>query len=142
MDSAFKLPVHITYRQPSWLPIALMISHIGAIICIFTVPVPSWLTVVLSTMVLAGLLWSLSVYLRYRYLLPPRRLILNAGDEWKLVDERGARNITLLPGAFVHPRLLVLRFTDNSRGYSFILTPTTVEGNTLRRLRVRLRFVM
>ena len=68
------------------------------------------------------------------------RLILNSSDEWTLVDERGDRPIKLLPGAFVHPRLLVLRFSDDDRKYSIILTPTMLDRDILRRLRVRLRF--
>lgn len=140
MDSAFALPIRITYRPPSWLLIALITSHTGAIISVFAVPVPFWLKALLSAAVLAGLMRSVLDYLRYRYRTSPRRLILNAGDEWTLADEQGEQNITLLPGAFVHPRLLVLRFAAGRRRYVFILCPSTVDRNTLRRLRVRLRF--
>ena len=94
----------------------------------------------MTTIVIAGLLWSLPRYVYNRYRTDPIRLILNTSDEWKLVDERGDRSIKLLPGAFVHPRLLVLSFRDNGRNCSFILTPSTLDEDMLRRLRVRLLF--
>lgn len=140
MDRAFELPIHITYRPPAWLAITLIISHVGAIICIFVLPVPPWIKVSLTAVVMAGLLRSLSRHLHDSYRSDPSQLILNASDEWILVDERGDRSIMLLPGAFVHPALLVLRFRDNGRINTCILAPSTVNGDILRRLRVRLRF--
>lgn len=140
MDGAFELPIHISYRPPAWLLIFLSISHLGAIICIFAVPVPSWLGVLIATAIVGSLLWSLSRHFYYRYRSVPVRLILNASDDWSLADERGDRAIRLLPGAFVHPCLLVLRFRDNGRSRSFILTPSTLDEDMLRRLRVRLLY--
>ena len=140
MERAFELPIHITYRPPLWLLPALVISHVGAIICIFSLSVPPWMQAGMTTIVIAGLLWSLPRYVYNRYRTDPIRLILNTSDEWKLVDERGDRSIKLLPGAFVHPRLLVLSFRDNGRNCSFILTPSTLDEDMLRRLRVRLLF--
>jgi len=140
MDSAFELPIHISYRPPAWLAFVLIINHFGAIICIFIVPVPVWVKVIIITAILAGLIWSLYGYLHDRYVLPVRRLILNSCDEWKLVDKQGDRTIKLLPGAFVHEHLVVLRFKDGRRHYSFILSPSSVNRDVLRRLRVRLRF--
>ena len=140
MDSAFELPILITYRPPLWMAITLVISHVGAIICIFTVPVPPWIRFLIVTAVISSFLWTLSRYLSYRYRTEPVRLILNSSDDWTLADERGDRPISLFPGAFVHPRLLVLRFRDNRRSCSFILTRSNMDADMLRRLRVRLRF--
>ena len=140
MDSAFELPIHISYRPPSWLAIALIINHIGAIICIFIVAVPVWVAAIITTAVMAGLIRSLSGYLHDRRVLPARQLILNSSNQWRLVDAHGDRRIRLLPGAFVHEQLLVLRFQDDRRRVSFILSPASVNRDVLRRLRVRLRF--
>ena len=141
MDSAFELPIHISYRPPSWLVVALIISHFGAIICVFYIPVPFWIKAATSLAVIVCLLRSLSGYWRYKYTLPAIQLIFNSSDEWTLIDDQGDRPVRLQQGAYVRPGLLVLRFQDNGRRHSFILTPATVDGDILRRLRVRLRFV-
>lgn len=140
MDSPFELPIHIAYRPPGWLAIVLSISHCGAIICIFAVPVPPWSKIALLAVICVSLLWSLYRVLHRRYVAPPIMLILNTTNEWRLADRRDARPITLLPGAFVHPGLLVLRFKDGRRICPVILTPGMLKREVFRRLRVRLRY--
>lgn len=140
MDSAFELPIQIAYRPPGWLVLALSISHSGAIICIYALPVPLWLKAAMVVVICISLLRSLYQFLNSRYIVPPIKLILNAADEWRLADRRDTRPVILLPGALVHPLLLVLRFKDGRRIYPVILTPGTLNRAVFRRLRVRLRF--
>ena len=140
MDSAFELPIHIAYRPPGWLVIASIINHCGAIICIFAVPVPPWLKAAMVAVVGAGLFWSLYRFLHRRYITPSIMLILNSANEWRLVERGEARPIRLLPGALVHPLLLVLRFKDGRRVYPVVLTPGMLNPELFRRLQVRLRF--
>src|SRR3990172_9924182 len=109
MDGAFELPIHITYRPPGWLVVAVIASYV--------------------------VYWR--KYVLCEQLPPPLELILNSEDVWKLVDATGAREVQLLPESLVHPALLVLRFQERNRVHPFILTSRTVDRDVLRRLRVR-----
>lgn len=140
MESAFELPVHISYRPPGWLIFALTFTHTGAIICVFTVPVPVWLKGILILAIIISYSWYAFRYLACRKMRPPLLLIWNINDEWKLVDDAGVRDVRLLPGAVVHPAILVLRFEDGKQVHLFILTPWEVDKDILRRLRVRLLY--
>ena len=67
---------------------------------------------------------------------------LDGQDRWQLLREDGnALRLKRLPGSFVHPWLVVLRFKDeNGRVYSQALRADNMDAPSLRRLRVRLRF--
>lgn len=67
---------------------------------------------------------------------------LDGQDRWWLLREDGnALRLKRLPGSFVHPWLVVLRFKDeNGRVYSQALRADNMDPPSLRRLRVRLRF--
>ena len=141
MDSTFNLPLHFYYRQPRWILPYLVISHSGAILWVYTVTVPVWLKLCALIILSSSFLFYLKDHVSSRYLLNPVCLILNSEDEWTVVDEAGSREIELLPGSFVHPGLIILRFRDTDRRvHSFILDRNSADENTLRRLRVRLRF--
>lgn len=141
MEGAFKLPIHIHYHPPGWLFIVLTICHTGAIICVFTIPVLIWVKLMFFITIISSYLCYGKRYIKSRNLDIPVQLILTIDDEWKLIDEKGDRYVELLPGAYVHPGLVVLRFKDdNNKVYPFILTPVSVNRDILRRLRVRLRF--
>ena len=139
MDGAFELPIHLTYRPPRWLAVVLVLSHSATIICILALAVPVWLKLVTVAVVIGSCVGYWLKYIQCHQD-QPLQLILNSADEWKLVDEAGAREVQLLPQSLAHPALLVLRFRDGRRVQVFILTPRTVDRDILRRLRVRLRF--
>lgn len=140
MDSAFTLPIHITYRPPRWLAGALLAIHTATIICIFLTPVPILLQTVMIIAVAGSCIYYWRIFFVRKDLPAPVQLILSIKDVWTLVDSNGERNVQLLPESLVHPALVVLRFKDDRRTRAFILTPGTVNRDILRRLRVRLRF--
>ena len=67
---------------------------------------------------------------------------LDGQDRWWLLREDGkALRLKRLPGSFVHPWLVVLRFKDEKgRVHSQALRADNMDAPSLRRLRVRLRF--
>lgn len=141
MESRFNLPIHLDYYPPAWLFPVLTMGHTGAIICVFAVAVPSWLKLVIVSVISLSFFHYVKDFIAYRNPENRIRLILNIENEWKIIDCEGDREVMLLPGAYVHPLLMVLRFRDeNKQVKSFILTPGPMDRDSLRRLRVRLRF--
>jgi hypothetical protein len=140
MDGYFQLPIRIEYSPPGWLLPFLLVSHLGAIIIIFILPVPIWAKPVGVAIVVFALIHAWRRDLRCRSLPAPVLLVCNGNDEWVLSDAARSRTVELLPGSLVHPAMLVLRFRDGNHVHAFFLTPRTVNPDVLRRLRVRLRF--
>lgn len=71
-----------------------------------------------------------------------RRIVWQADGAWFLEDESGVvREAQLRPSSFVHPRLVILGFDFiRSKGRRYlVLCPDSMDLDTLRRLRVRLR---
>ena len=71
-----------------------------------------------------------------------RRIIWQADGAWFLEDESGVvREAQLRPSSYVHPRLVILGFDFvRSKGRRhLVLCPDSMDMDTLRRLRARLR---
>ena len=142
MDSAFKLPIHIYYRPPAWILPLLGFSHAGAIICVFSVAVPAlaqWLTFIL---LLASLIRHMHETTRSREPGTGIQLFIDSQDKWWIIDAHSAIQGQLLPAALVHPALVIVRVKLPDRIHALILTNGNVNADTLRRLRVRLRYPM
>ena len=118
----------------------LTFIHTGALVCLLLPVFPLWSKGVLALIVLCSYLIYTGLYIRARR--NPVELILSPDNEWRLVDrsrrDHNWSRMTLIPGAFVHPRLVVLNLKGAPGKFAFLLTPENVESNCLRRLRVRL----
>jgi len=71
-----------------------------------------------------------------------RRIVWQADGGWFLEDQSGVmREARLRPSSYVHPRLVILNFDlTRSKGRpSVVLCPDSMDTDTLRRLRGRLR---
>lgn len=70
-----------------------------------------------------------------------RRLVWMAENRWELSSsEGGNREACLLPAAYIHPFLVVLRFmTEDKRRCAVILPADGLDPDSHRRLRVLLR---
>ena len=141
MPNNFELPLFIPVRPSCWLVAVFYTAHIGAILALFASNIP----LVIQSLIMAGLLVSLfhghCLYIIQKNPASPVQLVLNQAGEWWLILSSGNTvPVVLKPMAFVHPLLVVLVFKDGSAAYSVILTPDTVDPDTFRRLRVRLRF--
>lgn len=142
MESPFILPIRIYYRPPGTLLLFLSIVHIISILCLLPLAIPVWTKGLLVLIILCS-------YFGYtRDFLHARRnrveLILQPDNEWRVVDisrkDQYWDRVKLIPGAFVHPRLVVLNLKGRAGRYCFLLTHGNVDADTLRRLRVRLRY--
>lgn len=140
MDSPFSRPIRIHYRPPRGLMIFLSLIHAGALAIIIPLHGPAWLRVFLALIIMGS-------YIIYcLWLMHARRgrleLIMKTDNQWQLLDHNSQHpslcEIKLVPGAFVHPWLVALKFRGPERAYTFLLTRENVAGDSLRRLRVRL----
>ncbi len=136
--SPFELPLLIHYRPSGQVAAFNSALHGGAVFCLFL----AQLSLAVSVLVTAVIVGHYGCYLQ-RVLYPqPLCLQLDRHDRWQLLQAgQEAVPLRLLPGALVHPRLLVLCFREpGGRTRCCVLTHDNLDAQTLRRLRVRLRW--
>ena len=141
MSNAFELPLRIRIYPPKWLAAGLIVSHLGAVAILGTVQIPSEAKVLLIIVIIISLIYVLRLYIWQKSKWSPLELILNDKEEWYLTLASGEIiQVDLRPGAFVHPILVILPFRHGIYFPTVILTPSSVDQDTLRRLRVRLKY--
>lgn len=125
-------------RQASVL---LVLTHGGGLAGVWVIDIPVSAKILLSLGVTAAGLYSVAVY-ALRCVGPAvTMLYCDANDRWQIRTKSGqTQPAVLLPGAYVHPLVTVLRFrrTDGKR----VCVPLVADGldrDDFRRLRVRVR---
>jgi toxin CptA len=120
----------------------LFVGHGGAIILLYFLALP----VVLRWFIAVGLVANLIVVLRKQSGRPGpgnvRALLWQAEGDWMLdIVGVGWQSAQLLPSTYAHPWLVVLNFRleEERRSRSVVLLPDAIDGDNLRRLRVRLQ---
>lgn len=138
MESPLELPIFIPYRPSRRVALFTTLVHAGAILCLFLTELP----LIVSGLPAIVILVHYSFYLR-RFLSPqPVSFKLDRYQRWQLLQEgKEAVDLKLLPGGFVHPRVVALCFKEPAGRTRFcVLTDDNLDEQTLRRLRVRLRW--
>lgn len=72
----------------------------------------------------------------------PRRVVCNGNGQWLLQDLDGEMlPAKLLPSSYLHPKLVILNFALEARPRrrNLVLCPDSLDAQTLRQLRARLR---
>ena len=138
----FEQVMRIAYRPSRMVFMVLAAAHILAFAGILLAEVSLWVKFFLAVLVASGLYKSCRDYSGQGGSDAKTELVLDARDSWYLInDKQDTVELTLRPAVFVHPVLIVLRFVDTQRKrHVFILTPDNLDKDSLRRLRVRLRF--
>ena len=130
--------------QPSrYLLIATVGVHGLALLVLPPLPVVWWIKVPVA---LAIMFQGLVTWRRYVMLSSPqavRGLIWIGANRWELLSSDGAlHEASLLPGTYIHPWLVVLRFLmdeEDKRSYAVVLPRDSLDPDSHRRLRVQLR---
>ena len=133
-----ELPIFIPCRPSIRVCLFNTLAHAGAIFCLVLADLPHLVTVLIG----AGVLTHYGFYL-IRFFSPENICFkLDGDDRWQLLRPgRAAVDLGLLPGALVHPKIVVLCFREpGGRTRSCVLTRDNLDAQTLRRLRVRLRW--
>lgn len=138
MDSPLELPIFISYRPPKRVVAFNTLVHAGAVFCLLLADVPQSVALLGGVGILVHVVFYLEGFLH------PETICfkLNRGERWQLLRAGcDAIDLELLPGALVHPRIVVLCFKEpGGRLRSCVLTHDNLDARTLRRLRVRLRW--
>jgi hypothetical protein len=131
--------LHVKLRPSRRLALALLFIHGGALALLPTVAAPPWLTLVFAFGVVASLVHALRKYALLRDKHAVVHVVWEAEGHWTLLYADGtAHAAELLPGAYVHPQLVVLNFRTETGKRSVVLLRDSVDAATLRRLRARL----
>jgi len=142
MDSPFTLPIRIYYRPPGSLFVFLSLIHVASLLYLLSLALPPWSRVLLALIILCSYTVYTRDFIRARH--KRVELILQPDNEWRIVDlnrsDLDSCKMTLIPGAFVHPLLVVLKLRGPLGHYTFLLTCENMDADSLRRLRVRLLY--
>lgn len=144
-------PLHLQAEVSRYLAIFLILIHLLALGVIWTMP--AW-TAWAKLSVCALIAYSLFHYwrLHIQRVLPNsvESAVFYAVNEWRVHTPSGSCFATLLDSSFITPWLCVLNLQADSKAtphwwqrrrvYTLILLPDSLPQETLRQLRVRLKF--
>ena len=121
--------------------VVLGVLQLGAAACAFATNLPLWARCLLAGWALLYGGYCIGLHGSRRAARAVVLLIWDRQGRWRLLRRDGTLlEAHLLPGAYVHPRLLLLPFRSASgRRVSVLVVPDMVPGDVFRRLRVRLR---
>ena len=138
VETPLERPIFIPYRPSKRICLFNSLAHAGAVFCLVLADIPHGLAGLFAAGVLAHYGYCLK-----QFLFPENICFkLDRGERWQLLrDNHEAVDLELLPGALVHPQLVVMCFKEpTGRTRSCVLTRDNLDAQTLRRLRVRLRW--
>ncbi|MEJ2650987.1 MAG: hypothetical protein P8173_04160 [Gammaproteobacteria bacterium] len=118
-----------------------MIVHGVALLVLPPLPVTWWIKLPLAVAVSAHWLVSWRRYARLSSPLAVKRLVWDGRNSWELCGgDHVSRRVDLLPNAYIHPMLVVLRFiAEDKHRYSAVLPWDSLDSDSHRRLRMKLR---
>lgn len=136
-------PLRLECRSSRWLVSAVAGVHGGALLALVPLPLAWWLKLLLMAGVVAQGVITWRRHVTFSSSRSVKRLVWTAENRWELCDAAGScREARLLPAAYVHPFLVILRFaTEDKRRCAVILPPDSIDPDTHRRLRVQLRLL-
>lgn len=143
MQNNFELPILITPQSFYWCKIWTMIMHLGAGVFMLISALPWFWKIPLLVPIVYGYFLMSGKYCHAQHPDSVLQIYFNDTDEWWLTTAAGnTAQAQLVTPCFVHPWLVVLSFKSGSwwKRYHVILTPVSADADSLRRLRVRLRF--
>jgi len=115
--------------------------HGTALLVLLPLPLMWWIKALMAAAVAVQ---GIVIWRRHVSLSAPsavKRLVWAGENRWELFGADGAsREVRLLPAAYVHPWLVILRFTtEDKRRCAVILPPDSLYPDSHRRLRMQLR---
>jgi hypothetical protein len=138
-STAFATPLNLELRPSRRLAGFLLAAHGGALALLPFTSLPLWAMITVGLAVLASLTRLLPRFATLGHPDAVTRLVWPAGDEWQLSSRGGQQDSgVLLPGAYVHPSLVILPFRTGRGRRSVPILPDMLDADSFRRLRVRL----
>lgn len=125
--------------RPSRLIAALLFAiHITAAVVCAQLPLSLLGRLVILLAVLGSLMWNVVLYWRRT----PKRLMWSREEGWRITDHNGVMEaVELLPEAHLGNWIVIAHFRSlNSKRRTVMLARDSCSANSLRRLRVLLRY--
>ena len=139
-SSSYAVPLRLERRPSRYLLSALLAVHGMALLVMMPLPVVWWIKAPLALTVLAQGIVSCRRQLLFASAAAVQRLVWTGGGGWELFQRDGTgRRARLLPGSYIHPWLVILRFlTEDSCKCAVVLPCDSLDPDSHRRLRVQL----
>jgi hypothetical protein len=134
----YAAPLYLDPKPSRRLISVLFALHCGAVVVLLSLN--GWQIAVLVILCILSLAGFIQTHVLRRGRFAVRRLVWNTDGSWTLLlsshEYHGAR---LLPSSYIHPELVILNFRiDRWCARSVVLAKDALDGETHRRLRVRL----
>lgn len=135
-------PLRMELRRSLRLAVLLLLLHGGALLLAMLVPLVWWAKSLLVAAIVASFIETFITYALLRGKRAIRELVSYSDGRWSLRRTTGEEfTARLLPGAYVHPQLIILTFQRDEerwRRSTVVLLRDTLDATSLRRLRMRL----
>lgn len=135
-------PLHLELRPSSRLASAVLLVHGGALAILIPLALPPATLVALAAALLGSLTWLFPIHVSMRSAHAIRRLVWEPDGVWRLWTTNG-NELTgnLLHTSYSHPQWVILNFQieGQRRSRAVVILPDSLDRDTLRRLRARLR---
>ncbi len=134
-------PLRLTPYYSKQLAGYLLTTHLVALFVVITLIKSGWLAFTLAALTLFSFVRSYRCHLSYRGRNIIRSAELDGQNKWLLQQADGEECAAeLQPNSYIHPRLSVLNFRNEyGKRQSLIVLPDGIDGESFRRLRVRLK---
>ena len=133
-------PLRLECRPSRYLRIALLAVHGMALLVLPPLPLTWWIKVPIALAVVAQGIVNWRRQPAYSSAAAAQCLVWAGGSRWELFNRDGARRqARLLPGTYIHPWLVILRFlTEDRQKCAVVLPCDSLDPDSHRRLRVHL----
>lgn len=122
----------------------LILVHVAPLLLLPLLPLPPWLKLAISSMVLYSLLDSWRRLIRRSHPGAIRRVTWKDAEHCRLSLQSGKQlDVTLASQAFILPWLVILHFRSSRRRFLYLpVLADMLDKEVFRQLRVRLRIAM
>lgn len=140
----YATPLRLTPNYSQRFFVLLLTVYLAAAVCLYALSIP------VSLQFVAVLVLLFSFYYTYRMFIVLKcsnsivAAVWEEGSEWLLSQKNGrVLSAKLLPTSFFYPGLVVLNFkiAESIWSRSLVIFPDSLDGQSFRRLRVRLTLV-
>ena len=136
-------PLHLLPEVSTYLAAFILVSHgLAALIVFFTPHLPWWLIVILCGLIIISLRHYWQLHISRKHVLAVTEAVFYSVDNWRIQTPKGGKFASLCDSSFINPWVCILnlRTAQTKRLHTLILLKDNVCADSLRRLRVRLKF--
>lgn len=136
-------PLHLQPEVSRYLSAFILTSHALASLLVLVAPhIPMWLRVMLLAAISGSLYYYWCLHISRTHALAVLEATFYSVDNWRIQTPKGGKFANLCDSSFIHPWVCILnlRAEQTKQIYTLIVLNDNVPPETLRRLRVRLKF--